>query len=77
MYRTAPPVVDHGIGKEEYESRMGVLVRVDAALCKLVEEEPVVVRGTHLSLLRWMARLDVATRAVVSAVEAIEELVEK
>ncbi|KAK3246272.1 hypothetical protein CYMTET_44184 [Cymbomonas tetramitiformis] len=56
---------------------MGDLVRVDAALHKLVEEEPVVVRGTHLGLLRWMARLDVATRAVVSAVEAIEELVER
>ncbi|KAK3235370.1 hypothetical protein CYMTET_54426 [Cymbomonas tetramitiformis] len=75
IYRTAPPVVDHGVGREEYESSMGILVRVDTALRQLIEKEPVVVRGTYRGLRLWMARLDVATRAVVNAVEAIEELV--
>ncbi|KAK3267328.1 hypothetical protein CYMTET_24108 [Cymbomonas tetramitiformis] len=54
--------------------RMGVLVRVDTALRKLVEKEPVVVRDTYRGLQLWMTRLSVATLAVVSVVEAIEEL---
>eukprot|EP00854_Cymbomonas_tetramitiformis_P000950 gene950-1468_t len=75
MHRTTPPVVDHGVGRDEYESKMGILVGVDTALRQLIQKEPVVVRGTDQDLQLWMARLSVATRVVVSAVEAIEELV--